>query len=137
MMAISFFSPFSIRPSTSDLKFFSVSAMMVFSTIIELEQLAEEPTARNSNLLPVNANGDVRFRSVLSSISSGMLRCRSSFRMASSCSSNFSPTLLQYQINTLARYCPTNTEIIAGGASLAPRRWSLRAEAMAARSRSA
>ena len=34
---------------------------------------ADEPTARNSNLLPVNANGDVRLRSVLSFIDVGQL----------------------------------------------------------------
>ena len=39
-----------------------------------LAQLAEEPTARNSNLFPVKAKGEVRLRSVLSSINSGMLR---------------------------------------------------------------
>src|SRR6202012_5894262 len=40
--------------------------MMVLSTSIGDAQLAEEPTARNSNLLPVKANGLVRLRSVLS-----------------------------------------------------------------------
>ena len=33
----------------------------------------DDPTARNSNLFPVNANGDVRFRSVLSRWISGSL----------------------------------------------------------------
>ena len=46
---------------------------MVFSTVILIAQLAAEPTARNSNLFPVNAKGEVRFLSVLSSISSGMV----------------------------------------------------------------
>jgi hypothetical protein len=40
--------------------------MIVFKTIIAEEQFAEEPTALNSNLLPVKANGEVLFLSVLS-----------------------------------------------------------------------
>ena len=48
--------------------------MIVFSAVIALAQLAEDPTARNSNLLPVKAKGEVRLRSVLSISSSGMLR---------------------------------------------------------------
>ena len=35
-------------------------------------QLADEPTARNSKRLPVKANGDVRLRSVLSTMISGI-----------------------------------------------------------------
>ena len=132
-MAISFLSPFSINASTSSLNCFSVSAMMVLRTVIEIAQLAEEPTALNSNLLPVNAKGEVRLRSVLSSISSGILRCKSSFKMASSCSSNLVLTRVSTSANTFARYWPTKTEIIAGGASLAPKRWSLGSEAIDAR----
>ena len=41
--------------------------------VIANEQLAEEPTALNSNLLPVKANGEVRFLSVLSNKISGIL----------------------------------------------------------------
>ena len=48
--------------------------MIVFNAIMALAQFAEEPTARNSNLFPVNAKGEVRLRSVLSSNNSGMLR---------------------------------------------------------------
>ena len=39
---------------------------MVLSTAIGPEQQTLEPGARNSNLLPVKANGDVRLRSVAS-----------------------------------------------------------------------
>ena len=35
-------------------------------TIMDAAQLADEPAARNSNRFPVNANGEVRFLSVLS-----------------------------------------------------------------------
>ena len=40
------------------------SATAAFSKVIGSETLAELPTARNSNLFPVNANGEVRLRSV-------------------------------------------------------------------------
>src|SRR5688572_10909093 len=56
MMAISFFSPLSTNVSTSFLNCLRVSAIIAFNTIMALAQLADEPTARNSNLLPVNAN---------------------------------------------------------------------------------
>ena len=39
------------------------SATMVFSTVFGPPMLKLEPTARNSNLLPVKANGLVRLRS--------------------------------------------------------------------------
>jgi hypothetical protein len=35
----------------------------VFITVLGQAEVAEDPTARNSNLLPVKANGEVRFRS--------------------------------------------------------------------------
>ena len=42
------------------------SATIVFSTVIGPEQQRLDPGARNSNLLPVNAKGEVRLRSVAS-----------------------------------------------------------------------
>jgi hypothetical protein len=69
-----FFMPFSIMLSTSFLNFFKVSAMMVLTRDHCIGTVAEEPTARNSNLFPVKAKGEVRLRSVLSSNNSGMLR---------------------------------------------------------------
>ena len=44
----------------------SASATAVLSATFGPEIDCEEPTIRNSNLLPVNANGEVRLRSVLS-----------------------------------------------------------------------
>ena len=44
---------------------------MVFKTVIGFPQFANDPTALNSNLLPVKANGEVLFLSVLSSKISG------------------------------------------------------------------
>jgi hypothetical protein len=46
------------------LKSFSCFATIAFNVVIELEQF--EPTALNSNLFPVKANGEVLFLSVLS-----------------------------------------------------------------------
>src|SRR5690606_7489526 len=66
-IASSFFRPFlSIKASTSTLKALSCLATIVFKIIIGLAQLALDPTALNSNLLPVKAKLDVRFLSVLS-----------------------------------------------------------------------
>jgi hypothetical protein len=42
------------------------SATAAWSNVIGNAIDCDEPTARNSNLLPVNAKGDVRLRSVLS-----------------------------------------------------------------------
>jgi hypothetical protein len=39
---------------------------IAFNVVIELEQFELEPTALNSNLFPVKANGEVLFLSVLS-----------------------------------------------------------------------
>ena len=44
---------------------------MVFNTTFGEEMESEEPTIRNSNLLPVKANGDVLFLSVASLKRSG------------------------------------------------------------------
>ena len=44
----------------------SSSATEVFSTVLAQEMDSEEPSIRNSNLLPVKAKGEVRFRSVAS-----------------------------------------------------------------------
>jgi hypothetical protein len=53
---------------------------MVFKTVIGVAQLDKEPTALNSNLFPVNANGDVLFLSVLSNKIAGILPIIFSFK---------------------------------------------------------
>ncbi len=45
----------------------------MFKTVIGAAQLVKEPTALNSNLLPVKAKGEVLFLSVLSNKISGIL----------------------------------------------------------------
>ena len=49
----------------------NASATIVLSTTFDPEIESLDPTIRNSNLLPVNANGDVRLRSVASFARSG------------------------------------------------------------------
>ncbi|MNI25806.1 hypothetical protein D3C73_794820 [compost metagenome] len=72
-IARSFLMPFLICLSTSVLNSINCAATIAFNTVIGKAEFAEEPTARNSNLLPVKANGEVRFRSVLSNFNSGTL----------------------------------------------------------------
>jgi hypothetical protein len=95
------------------------SAAIVLSTVLGNDSDIDEPSARNSNLLPVNANGDVRLRSppcLGSTGSSGVPRAR--------CSRGVVPLSepLTIASKTLVRSEPRKIEMIAGGASLAPRR---------------
>ncbi len=90
------------------------------------------PTARNLNLLPVKANGLVRFRSPAclgsgGSVSTPTSRVPPAFEDVALPFSNCS--------NTSDSCSPRKIEIIAGGASLASRRWSLPLVATATRSR--
>ena len=136
-IASSFFkSLVSINASTSILKSFSCLATIAFKVVIALAQFADEPTALNSNLFPVKANGEVRFRSVLSSKTSGILPTTFNFKSVFSSGDNFPVETPSKSLKTLVNCCPINTEIIAGGASLAPKRWSLLAVAIAARNNS-
>ena len=128
--------PASILASTFCLNSASSCAIAALSTIIASAQLSEEPTARNSNRLPVNANGEVRLRSVLSSSSVGICEIPlilntflASKRIASS-------PLLAASLSSTADTCvPRKVEMIAGGASLAPRRCAFVALMIAALSR--
>ena len=90
-----------------------------------------EPTARNSNLLPVKANGDVRLRSPPSFGSGGSTGVPSASRSPGAVAIG-SPRSSVSKIASSS--APRNIDMIAGGASLAPRRWSFAADAVAARS---
>ena len=107
----------------------SASATAALSSTIGKAIDADDPTARNSNLLPVNANGDVRLRSVLSFSISGS-RATPSLIMACDALADVLPAA----IDSITRVSmePMNTEMIAGGASLAPSRCSLPLDAMPA-----
>ena len=95
-------------------------ATIAFKVVIALEQLAEDPTALNSNLFPVKANGDVLFLSVLSNIKSGILPTTFNFKSVFSSGDNLPVVTPSNSAKTLVKESPINTEIIAGGASLAP-----------------
>src|SRR6476660_6352260 len=88
---------------------------------------AELPTARNSNLLPVKANGLVRLRSPASFGSGG--RTETPVWNRPPCLDDLAPPF-SICSNTSLSWSPRKIEMIAGGASLAPRRWSLWAEAI-------
>ena len=94
-----------------------------------------DPTIRNSNLFPVNANGDVLFLSVASFESSGsVLTPVSSFPPFRLCVA--SPVLISWS-TTSSSCSPRKMEIIAGGASFAPSLWSFPGSAADSLSRSA
>ena len=91
-----------------------------------------DPSARNSNLLPVKANGEVRLRSppcIGSGGSTGVPRPS----VAPGVCGSPSPDAIDS--NALSSSAPRKIEMIAGGASLAPRRWSWPMLATEARSR--
>ena len=117
--------PCAILLSTRSLNEVSASAIAAFRAIMALAQLTLEPGARNSNLLPVKAKGDVRLRSVLSTIRSGICGMSISmpclpFRLNNSLVSDTSMWL-----SNSVSWVPRNDEIMAGGASLPPSRWAL------------
>ena len=128
-------SPLTMSRSTSDLKLSSCSATAALRASIAAPQLADEPTARNSNRLPVKANGEVRLRSVLSSRISGILATPSFISFLALMMIPFSAEACSSLSNTSLICLPRKTEMIAGGASLAPRRCSLVALAIDAFSR--
>src|SRR3954452_6553087 len=100
---------------------------MVLSTVFGPAMLALEPTARHSNLLPVHANGDVRLRSPASFGSGGSTL--TPVTKVPPCLLLLAPPF-SICSNTSLSWSPRKIEMIAGGASLAPRRWSLWAEAI-------
>ena len=99
----------------------TASATIVLSTVFGRPSVMLAPSARNSNLLPVNANGEVRLRSPPSrgsGGSTGVPRPRKPFSVvARSAPDSMAP-------NALSSSAPRKIEMIAGGASAAPRRWS-------------
>ena len=104
--------------------------------IMAAAQLEDEPAARNSKRLPVKANGEVRLRSVVSSRISGI-------RPIPSLSVVFSSAVILLLLTWRAissriedNCLPRKIERMAGGASLAPKRWLLPALMIEARNKS-
>ena len=107
------------------------SATIVLRTVLGSASDWLEPRARNSNLLPVKANGEVRLRSppcIGSGGSTGVPRPRNEPGVAGS------PSRRSMVSKTLLSSAPRKIEMMAGGASLAPRRWSWPMPATLARS---
>ena len=118
-------SPFAIKASTRVLKSSRASATAAFNTIRDDAQFASEPTARNSKRLPVKANGEVRLRSVLSIISSGISGISSSIPFLPARAKSSSLSAFSIWSSRSVNCLPRNEEMMAGGASLAPRRCAL------------
>ena len=105
---------------------FRLFAMAVFRMVFASERFTAEPGMRNSNLLPVKANGLVRLRSVLSFRKFGSTATPKSIATRSADVYSLS----EMSASTMApSSSPRKMDTIAGGASLAPRRWSLPADA--------
>ena len=117
-----FLSPFSISPSTSVFEILGVSAITVFRVVIGPAQLADEPTARNSNLLPVKANGDVRFLVGIVQHQFGDASVDIQFEDCFILFIKITAYALFDLVQYVGQVFPMKIEIMAGGASLAPRR---------------
>ena len=109
----------SLAPSRRSANCFSTSATAEFSIMLQQAILLEDPRERNSNLLPVNANGDVRLRSVVSLEKFGRV-CTPSFITSRSFPTYGASFLIAS--STALSSSPRKIEMIAGGASFAPRR---------------
>ena len=106
--------------------------MIVLRTTIGPATVCSEPGARNSKRLPVKANGLVRLRSPGSLLRSG--RVSTPIISVPFSFDRVAPPFAIWS-KTSASWSPRKIEMIAGGASLAPSRWSLDAEATETRSR--
>ena len=113
----------------------NASATIVLSTTFGPAMESRDPTIRNSNLLPVNANGDVLLRSVASFVKSGSVSTPV-LRIPSARLCVASPVLISW-FNTSSSCSPRKTDTIAGGASFAPSLWSFPGSAADSRRRSA
>ncbi len=116
--------------STISLNMRSCSATAALRVVIAPAQFAEDPTARNSKRLPVKAKGEVRLRSVLSTKISGISTRPRLLPFFPAISMGVSEGTSSSLWSTSVIVRPRKAETIAGGASLAPRRWALVAVAM-------
>ena len=131
MVAVSNSSP--SLPSMASAKSLKLFATAVFRIMFASDRFTFEPGMRNSNLLPVNANGEVRLRSVLSFKKFGSTSTPRSMATFSALSYSWSSTSASTMASSSS---PRKMDTMAGGASSAPRRWSLPAEATDMRSSS-
>ena len=124
-----------VAPSIASAKSLRLLAIAVLRIVLASARFMFEPGMRNSNLLPVNAKGLVRLRSVLSLRKRGSTATPRSIVTRSTFSNPSSPSAMSAS-TTAPSSSPKKIDTIAGGASLAPRRWSLPALAAEARSSS-
>src|SRR5512133_3376563 len=96
--------------------------MIVLMIMFGPEMEKDDPSILNSNLLPVKANGEVLFLSVASLASAGSVV--TPILISAFFEDDFVVPATIWSMMS-ASWSPRKTEIIAGGASLAPRRWSL------------
>ena len=109
--------------------FATIVLMTVFGSATE----NEDPSILNSNLFPVNANGLVLLRSVVSLGMAGSTCTPSCIFSLVRPDTGF-PSAMASSISVSSS--PRKTETMAGGASLAPSLWSFPAEATDILSRS-
>ena len=128
MTAAERLSPEFSRATTASWNSLRLSATTEFSTKTAEATFCEEPTARNSKRLPVNAKGEVLFLSVLSGKISGMELTifMDSKELASG---SFTAPIFNIDSKTPYSVEPENTDITAGGASPPPRRYELLSDA--------
>ena len=113
--------------------FSSSSAITAFNTMLHPAILELDPGILNSNLFPVNANGEVRLRSVESLGNFGRTVAPIFINSFSFPSYGLSSSIA---FNTAVNSSPKKIEMIAGGASLAPSLWSFPAVATLNRNKS-
>src|ERR687884_590671 len=109
--------PFDPRASSLSQSWSIASATIVFSTVFGSESDMLDPSARNSNLLPVKANGLVRLRSppcIGSGGSTGVPRPRKEPGVCGS------PSPDSIASNTFPSSAPRKIEMIAGGGAHGP-----------------
>ena len=111
-----------------------ISATAAFRALLQVPMDMEEPSMRNSNFLPVKAKGEVRFRSDVSRGNQGMALTPISM-LPPWRSWEGRPVSISSRISV--RSSPKNTEMMGGGASWPPSRWSLPGLVTEARSSSA
>ena len=88
---------------------------MAFRVMLASAMESEGPTIRNSNLLPVKAKGEVRFRSVASFLMTGTVDTPVSSLPAAM--TPMESALETIWLTTLSSWSPRKMEMMAGGAS--------------------
>ncbi len=97
----------------------SISATMTLMAVLQSAMLIDAPSIRNSNLLPVKANGEVRLRSEISLGRLGMVVTPISILPPWR---RLDLPSVSISVRMSVSKSPRKIETMAGGASLPPRR---------------